>query len=97
MRQNANAVHIFYVKDSYAASVINCLGAEITMSDKTTNHIGDTVRVLRPPPRVYTDNLGKNVWMGDIEPVELELEDAGTADPYNSSLSEDPWARARVG
>ncbi len=67
------------------------------MSDSTKNHIGDTVRVLRPPPKVFTDNLGKNVWMADIEPVELELEDAGTADPYNSSATNDPWSAARTG
>jgi len=45
-----------------------------------SNHIGDTVRVLRPPPRVFTDDLGKNVWMGDIPPCELELADAGQRD-----------------
>ncbi len=67
------------------------------MSDSTENHIGDTVRVLRPPPKVFTDDLGKNVWMGDVEPVELELEDAAAADPYNSSATDDPWSRARVG
>ncbi len=66
------------------------------MSDNSKNRIGDTVRVLRPPPRVFTDDLGKNVWMGDVEPVELELEDAPAADPYNSSSSDDAWSRARV-
>ncbi len=67
------------------------------MSDSTENNIGDTVRVLRPPPKVFTDDLGKNVWMGDVEPVELELVDAAAADPYNSPATDDPWSRARIG
>ena len=45
----------------------------------------DTVRLERPPPRVFTDDLGRNVWMGDIEPLELELEQAAANDPYNSA------------
>lgn len=57
------------------------------------NHIGDTVRVLRPPPRVFTSPEGKNVWMGDVEPCELELDDPGPADPYNSNpVVDNPWA-----
>ena len=45
---------------------------------------GDTVRILRPPPRVFTDIIGNNVWMGDVEPLELELEDPVATDPYNN-------------
>jgi hypothetical protein len=55
------------------------------MSNNFEDQTGDTVRILRPPPRVTTDPLGRNVWLGDIEPLELALEDAANSDPYNSA------------
>lgn len=54
------------------------------MSDKPDNRSGDTVRLLRPPPRVFTDPCGHNVWMGDVEVLDLELVPAANTDPYNS-------------
>ena len=55
------------------------------MSEKLEKKTGDTVRILRPPPRVYTDVIGCNVWMGDVDPVELALEENPSHDPYNSA------------
>ncbi len=55
------------------------------MSDQFNDNPGDTVRLLRPPPRVFTETTGQNVWMGDIEPMELELESSVNTDPYNSA------------
>lgn len=55
------------------------------MSDKSGDRSGDTVRLLRPPPRVFTDSVGHNVWMGDVEVLELELLPAANSDPYNSA------------
>jgi len=57
------------------------------MSERIDDKSDDTVRILRPPPRVFTDALGNNVWMGDIEPLELELEQVSISDPYNSADS----------
>lgn len=64
-------------------------------SDK--NHIGDTIRVLRPPPRVFTNQVGGNVWMGEVEPAELELEDAATSNPYDSAPDSGVWSRTNPG
>ena len=49
------------------------------------SRIGDTVRIRRPP-KVFTDILGRTVWMSGVEPCELELdgEHASSSDPYNS-------------
>lgn len=55
------------------------------MSEKLEKKSGDTVRILRPPPRVFTDNIGRNVWMGEVDPVELALEESPDHDPYNSA------------
>lgn len=57
-------------------------------SGVTVNNIGDTVRIRRPP-RVFTDNLGRTIWMSEIEPVELEIEpDTVTStNPYDSGQS----------
>ena len=63
------------------------------MSDESKYTSGDTVRLLRPPPRVFTDPLGHNVWMGDIELLHLELVEAANSDPYNSADSGDPWSK----
>ena len=46
---------------------------------------GDTVRIMRPPPRVFTNDTGCNVWMGEVEPLELELEQQVNTDPYNTA------------
>lgn len=55
------------------------------MSENLKEKSGDTIRILRPPPRVYTDTLGRNVWMGDVEPLELVLENPANTDPYNTA------------
>jgi hypothetical protein len=55
------------------------------MSEQSENTIGDTVRILRPPPRVVTALNGRNVWMGEVEPLELALEDSSGSDPYNNT------------
>lgn len=55
------------------------------------NKAGDTVRILRPPPRVFTDQCGQNIWMGEVEHLELELEQPVNTDPYNTV--EDPKTR----
>ncbi len=57
------------------------------MSDERNDGYGDTVRLLRPPPRVFTDDCGNNVWMGDIEVIDLELVEAANTDPYNTADS----------
>jgi len=51
----------------------------------TVNNIGDTVRIRRPP-RVMTNDLGRTIWMSDVEPVELEIEldTAVSTNPYDS-------------
>ena len=53
--------------------------------DKGT-HIGDTVRIRRPP-KVTTDELGHSVWMCGVEPLEaaLELEPLPGFDPYDTA------------
>ena len=63
------------------------------MSEILKEKSGDTVRIPRPPARVFTDPLGKNVWMGEVEPLELELEQAVNTDPYNSADARRPWSR----
>ncbi len=65
------------------------------MSDVTSDNAPDTVRILRPPPKVFTTELGQNVWMAEVEPLELELEEAVSTDPYNSAAAKpDPWSGA---
>lgn len=54
------------------------------MSVESNQESGDTVRILRPPPRVYTDPLGRNIWMGEVEPLEMALETPSNTDPYNT-------------
>jgi len=61
------------------------------MNPNLKEKAGDTVRILRPPPRVFTDPVGQNVWMGDIEPLELELENFVNTDPYNSADAHKHW------
>ncbi len=55
------------------------------MSDFQKDESGDTVRLLRPPPRVFTDPSGHSVWMGEVEVLELELEEPANTDPYNTA------------
>ena len=55
------------------------------MSNNSEDRSEDTVRLLRPPPRVFTDSCGNSVWMGDVEVLELELMPAANSDPYNSA------------
>lgn len=55
------------------------------MSENLEEKSGDTIRILRPPPRVFTNALGQNVWMGDVEPLELALDAPVNTDPYNSA------------
>ena len=59
------------------------------MDDRRTASKDDTVRILRPPPKVFTDELGRNIWMSGVAPIELELEgDTGiSTDPYNHGLA----------
>ncbi len=54
------------------------------MSNNLKDKSGDTVRILRPPPRVFTDSSGRNVWVGGVKPFELGLEHPANTDPYNS-------------
>ena len=63
------------------------------MSSKSKDTSGDTVRLLRPPPRVFTDQCGRNVWMGEVEVLDLELAQAADNDPYNSAEISDPWSK----
>ena len=54
-----------------------------------SNHIGDTVRIKRPP-RIVTDALGHNIWADAVEDSNLELEPPEVAtDPYNTLRFED--------
>ena len=59
------------------------------MKNFDSNRIGDTVRIQRPPPKVFTTELGKNVWMSGVEHCELELEQESgpSTDPYNHGLA----------
>ena len=56
------------------------------MSINPTEHVEDTVRLRRPPPRVFTEIQGRTVWMGDVESFDLELEpESKSDDPYNNA------------
>ncbi|MGI9206315.1 MAG: hypothetical protein ACR2Q3_20030 [Woeseiaceae bacterium] len=54
------------------------------MHSVTDNNIGDTVRIRRPA-RITTDEIGRNTWMGDVDPHPLELVVEENNDPYNST------------
>ena len=61
------------------------------MKDESTKLNDDTVRLMRPPPRVFTNVVGQNVWMGEVEPLDLQLEEPGAGfDPYNSPVARSP-------
>ena len=58
------------------------------MDSNSTEDLADTLRLFRPPPRIFTEMRGGNVWMGGIDALELELEpdfDDSDYDPYNSA------------
>ena len=63
------------------------------MSSRLEDKSGDTVRLLRPPPRVFTDPCGRSVWMGEVEVLELEPMQTAKTDPYNTADVSDPWSR----
>ena len=64
------------------------------MSSDFEHGAGDTVRLRRPPPRVFTDIHGRNVWMGEIEVLELEPVQVINTDPYNSAHNvRNPWSK----
>jgi len=79
-------------KQSVRFGLVGVLEQE-RMSDKLEDRSGDTVRLRRPPPRVFTDPCGNNVWMGDIEIIELEAVQVVNTDPYNSATTSDPWSK----
>ena len=62
------------------------------MDSNLTESPEDTVRLLRPPPRVVTETTGQNVWIGGLESLDLDFEleleletDEPDHDPYNSA------------
>ncbi|HNP65563.1 MAG TPA: hypothetical protein PKH39_16640 [Woeseiaceae bacterium] len=58
------------------------------MENLESQHIGDTIRIRRPP-KVFTDYLGRTIWMSGVEPCEVKLEidfeseGSRATDPYN--------------
>lgn len=46
----------------------------------------DTIRIRRPA-RITTDEIGHNMWMGDVDPHSFELETEENCDPYNNTDS----------
>ena len=57
------------------------------MSDFSEKHIGDTVRIRRPA-RVTTDECGRTVWMGGVDPCAFEILADVATDPYDSTVTE---------
>lgn len=62
------------------------------MDGNLTEEAGDTLRLRRPPPRVFTRTRGQNVWLGGVEAPELDFElaleldsEEPDYDPYNSA------------
>ena len=62
------------------------------MDSNLTEAAGDTVRLLRPPPRVVTETPGQNVWIGGVDALDLDFEleleleiEEPDYDPYNSA------------
>ena len=78
---------------------LSTLGSYVKTMNEDKNRTGDTIRIQRPPPRVFTDPLGHNIWMGDVVPPVLEVQHSDdNTDPYNRALTAaDVWARARPG
>jgi len=56
------------------------------MNAAMNNKTGDTVRIRRPA-RITTDEIGRNTWMGEVDPHPLELVAEENNDPYNSAAS----------
>ena len=56
------------------------------MHTEMNNNTGDTIRIRRPA-RITTDEIGRNTWMGDVDPLPLELVVEENNDPYNSAAS----------
>lgn len=87
-----NRFTLCYVKSLYDFDNIGVVENE-RMDSKSENTLGDTVRLMRPPPKVFTDPLGRNVWMGEVEGLELEPVTEVNTDPYNSADNDaDPWS-----
>jgi hypothetical protein len=76
------------------AKEIYWLADNRSMNQPDKKHCGDTVRILRPPPKVYTTELGHNVWMSGVEPLELNIaaETTGSTDPYNCAADSGQYA-----
>ena len=63
------------------------------MDSELTENLGDTVRLTRPPPRVFTVARSRNVWLGEVRAPDLELEaelETADYDPYNSAHAPGP-------
>jgi hypothetical protein len=64
------------------------------MSSTLDDKAGDTVRLSRPAPRIFTDVTGRNVWMGAVEVLELELVQSDETDPYNNASRGEIYSKA---
>ncbi len=69
-------------------------GSADIMSMRSADQIDDTVRI-RKPSRVTTDERGRTVWMGGVDPCELQLSAAAETEPYNSAHT-DVWWQTRA-
>jgi hypothetical protein len=81
----AATVFVALTATTYASQHRQGFAQATDMKNSTTNNIGDTIRIRRPP-RVFTNEKGDSIWMSDVEPIELEIEPdriTGT-DPYDS-------------
>lgn len=59
------------------------------MEDMNEQQADATVRLQRPPPKVYTDERGRTIWMGGVESCRFELETdiALSTNPYDSAVA----------
>lgn len=64
-----------------------------SMDNAVTNNIGDTISIRRPP-RVVTDELGHNSWMGEVDAYEFQLETIENFNPYDSIAKYNPTSPA---
>ena len=87
--ESLNGFTLCYVKSLYDFQRIGVFLENERMNSKSEDRLGDTVRLLRPPPKVFTDPLGRNVWMGEVEVLELEPVQEVNTDPYNIADSAD--------
>jgi len=89
-----NGFTLCYVNNLYDPDSVGVTEKE-RMNSKSEERLGDTVRLLRPPPKVFTDPLGRSVWMGEVEVLELEPVQEVSTDPYNSAdTAPDPWSNS---